>query len=58
MTPKKLLEESIDQTFSNINHTNVFLGQSPKAIDIKTKINKWDLIKLIRFFIAKETTKK
>ena len=33
------------KTFSNINHTNVFLGQSPKAIEIKTKINKLDLIK-------------
>ena len=43
----KLLEESIGKTFSDINHTNVFLDQSPKAIEIKTKINKWDLIKLI-----------
>ena len=38
-----LLQENIDKTFSDINHTNVFLGQSPKAIEIKTKINKWDL---------------
>ena len=36
----KLLEESIGKTFSNINCTNVFLGQSPKAIEIKAKINK------------------
>ena len=36
----KLLEESIGKTFSDINHTNVFLGQSPKAREIKTKINK------------------
>ena len=36
----KLLDESIDKTFSDINHTNVYLGQSPKAIEIKTKINK------------------
>ena len=42
----KLLEESIGKTFSVINRTNVFLGQSPKAIEIKTKINKWDLTKL------------
>ena len=33
----KLLEETIGKTFSDINHTNVFLGQSPKAIKIKTK---------------------
>ena len=45
-------------TFSDVNHTNVFLGQSPKAIDIKTKINKWDLIKLISFCTAKETINK
>ena len=36
----KLLEENIGKTFSDINHTNVLLGQSPKAIEIKTKINK------------------
>ena len=28
----KLLEKNIGKTFSDINHTNVFLGQSPKAI--------------------------
>ena len=44
--------------FCNINHTNVFSGQSPKAIEIKTKINKWELIKLTSFFIAKEAIKK
>ena len=31
----KLLEENIHKTFSDINHTNVFLGQSPKAIEIQ-----------------------
>ena len=49
------LEESMAKTFSDINHTNVFLGQSPKAIETKTKINKWDLIKLTSFCTAKET---
>ena len=39
----KVLDENIGKTFSDINHTNVFLGQSPKAIEIK--INKWHLIK-------------
>ena len=42
----------------DINHTNVFLDQSPKAIEIKTKINQWGLIKLTSFCIAKETKKK
>ena len=32
--------------------------QSPKAIEIKTKIKKWDLIKLTSFYTAKETIKK
>ena len=40
-----------------MNHINVFLGQSPKAIEIKTKINKWDLIKLTSFCTTKETLK-
>ena len=54
----KLLEENIDKTFSDIRHTNVFLGQSSKAIEIKAMINKWDLIKLKSFCIAKETINK
>ena len=33
----KLLDENIDNTFSDINHTNVFLGQSPKAVEIKNR---------------------
>ena len=51
----KLLEESTGKTFSDIYYSNVFLGQSPKAIEIKTEINKWDLIKLTSFCTAKET---
>ena len=54
----KLLEENIHKTFSDINHTNVFLGQSPKAIEIKAKINKWDLIKFISFYTTKKTVNK
>ena len=54
----KFLEENTGKTFSDVNHTNVFLGQSPKAIEIKTKINKWDLIKLTSFCMAKETINK
>ena len=54
----KLLGENIGKTFSDINLTNVFLGQSPKATETKAKINKWDLIKLIRFCTAKETINK
>ena len=35
----KCLEENIDKTFSDINLTNVFSGHSPKATEIKAKIN-------------------
>ena len=35
----ELLEENIGKIFSDLNHTNVFLGQSSKATEIKTKIN-------------------
>ena len=54
----KLLEENIGKTFSDINLTNVFSGQSPRETEIKAKINQWDLIKLTRFCTAKETIKK
>ena len=57
---KKLLEKNIGKTFSDINHTNIFLDQSPKAIEIKIKIkiNKSDLIKLTSFCTAKDTINK
>ena len=37
----KLLKENTSKTFSDINCTNIFLGQSPKAIQIQAKISKW-----------------
>ena len=54
----KLLEGNIGITFSDINHSNVFFGQSPKSVDIKAKINKWDLIKLTSFCTTEETINK
>ena len=45
----KLLQENTVKTFSDMNHTNILLGQSPKTIEIKTKINKWNLIELQAF---------
>jgi len=53
-----LLEEKIGKIFSNIHCTNIFLGQSPKATEIKAKIKQRYLIKLISFCTTKETTKK
>jgi len=49
----KLLENNIGNMFSDMNCSNVFLGQSSKAI--KIKINKWHLVNLINFCTAKET---
>ena len=46
------------KTFSDINLMNIFSGQSPKATEIRAKINPWDLIKLRSFCTAKETQKK
>ena len=54
----KLLEENIGKTFSDVNYTDVFLGQSPIATEIKAKINQWDLIKPTGLCRAKETIKK
>ena len=45
------------KTFSHINLKEVFSGQSPKATEIRAKINQWDLIKLASFCTAKETKK-
>ena len=51
----KLLEEKIGRTLSDINRSNIFFNLSPKVMEIKTKINKWDLIKLKSFYTTKET---
>ena len=42
---KQLLEENIDETLFDISCSNIFLDQSPKAEEIKAKINKGYLIK-------------
>ena len=54
----KLLEENTGKTFSDINLMNIFSGQSPKATEIKAKINQWDLIKLISFCTANKPKRK
>ena len=43
------------QTLSDINHSSIFSYPPPRGMKIKTKINKWDLIKFKNFFTAKET---
>ena len=54
----KLLEENIGKLFSDISCSIFFFGESLKKIEIKTKINKWDLNKFISLCKAKETTNK
>ena len=51
----KLLEKNIGKTISDINHSKIFYDPPPRIMEIKTKINKWELIKLRRFCTAKET---
>ena len=54
----KLFEENIGRTHFDINHSNIFSDPPPRVMKIKTKINKWDLIKLKSFCTAKETINK
>ena len=49
----KLLEE-IDRTLYDINHSKILLDPPPREMEIKTKINKWDLMKLKSSCTAKE----
>ena len=54
----KLIEENIGRTLYEINHSKILFDPPPRVMEIKTKINKWDLIKLKSFCIAKETINK
>ena len=54
----KLLEEIIGKTLSDINHNRILYDSPPRIMEIKTKINKWDLIKLKSFCTVKETISK
>ena len=50
----KLLEENIGRILYDINHSKILYDPPPRVMEIKTKINKWDLIKRIGFCTAKE----
>ena len=54
----KLLEENIGRALYDINHSKIFSDLPPRVMQIKTKINKWDLVKLKSFYTAKKTTNK
>ena len=54
----KVLEENTGRTLSDINRSKIFFDPPPRVMGIKTKVNKWDLMKLKRFCTAKETINK
>ena len=54
----KLLEENIGRTLNDINQSKILYDPSPRVMEIKTKVSKWDLIKLKSFCTAKETISK
>ena len=54
----KVLEENIGSQISDIPRRNIVTDMSPKARDIKERINKWDLIKLKSFCMANENHSK
>ena len=54
----KLLEENIGRTLYDINHSKILFDTPPIEMEVKTKINKWHLIKLQSFCTAKETINK
>ena len=52
----KVLEENIGRKIADIPRSNILTDTSPKARDIKERINKWDLIKIKSFCMAKENS--
>ena len=54
----KLFEENIGRTLYDINHSNILFDPPPRKLEIKTQINKWDLMKLKSFCTAKEAINK
>ena len=54
----ELLEENIGRTLDDINQGKILYDPPPRVMEIKTKVNKWDLIKLKSFCKAKETISK
>ena len=54
----KLLEENIGKILSDINHSKILYDPPHRILEIKAKINKWDLIKLKSFCTTKKTISK
>ena len=60
VTPEtiKLLEENIGNTFSDVNHSRILYDPPSRVMEIKAKINKWNLIKIKSFCTTKENISK
>ena len=54
----KLLEENIGRTLYDIYHSKILFYPPPRGMEIKAKMNSWDLMKIKSFCTAKETIKK
>ena len=54
----KLLEKNTGKILSDINHSSILYDPPPRVLEIKAKINKWDLIKLKSTCTTKETINK
>ena len=54
----KLLQENTCKTLSDINHSRILYDPPLRILEIKAKINKWDLNKLESFCTTKETITK
>ena len=54
----KVLEENIGRKISDIPCSSIFTDTSPRARDVKERINKWDFIKIKRFAQLKKTSAK
>ena len=49
----KLLEQNIGRTLNDINQSKILYDPPPRVMEIKTKVIKWDLMKLIIFWTAR-----
>ena len=54
----KILEENIGKTLCDIHHSRILYDPPPRILEIKGKINKWDLIKLKSLCTTKESVSK
>ena len=54
----KCLEENIGRTLSDTNHSTILYDPPPIIMEMKTKVNKWDLSKLRSFCTEKENINK